>query len=153
MANKNLVSLKDRTTKEQRKIATMGGKKSGEVRRKKRDLRQMLEMVLERKLPERYKKALSHHYSEKELKTLNLMQAMVTGIIDKAIVARDVSAFREVFDRLEGKPLQRVETNDSEGNPDTNIFIGSDLIREKMKGIVDVTPSNDKPKNKIEDII
>ena len=44
MANeKNLVSLKDRTTAEQREIARMGGKKSGEVRRAKKTFRQLME--------------------------------------------------------------------------------------------------------------
>lgn len=44
MANeKNLVSLKDRTTTEQREIARMGGKKSGEVRRAKKTFRELIE--------------------------------------------------------------------------------------------------------------
>lgn len=50
MAGKdNLVSLADRTTEEQRKIATMGGIASGEARRAKRTMRDILEEFLETK--------------------------------------------------------------------------------------------------------
>lgn len=44
MAGKdNLVSLKDRTTAEQREIARKGGIKSGEVRRAKKTFRELME--------------------------------------------------------------------------------------------------------------
>lgn len=44
MANeKNLVNLKNRTKDEQREIARMGGKKSGEVRRAKKTFRELME--------------------------------------------------------------------------------------------------------------
>ena len=44
MANEqNLVNLKDRTKTEQREIARMGGKKSGEVRRAKKTFRELME--------------------------------------------------------------------------------------------------------------
>ena len=47
MAGKeNLVSLADRTTDEQREIAKKGGKKSGEVRRQKRTLKEQMETLL-----------------------------------------------------------------------------------------------------------
>lgn len=47
MANtENLVSLGDRTMEEQRKIATMGGKASGEARRKKASIRNSLINIL-----------------------------------------------------------------------------------------------------------
>ena len=44
MANEqNLINLKDRTKAEQREIARMGGKKSGEVRRAKKTFRELME--------------------------------------------------------------------------------------------------------------
>ena len=42
----NLVSLGDRTTEEQRKIAIMGGKASGEARRKKKHMREIAQNLL-----------------------------------------------------------------------------------------------------------
>ena len=47
MANdENLIPMNRRTKKEQREIASKGGKASGEARRKKRDMRQAAEMLL-----------------------------------------------------------------------------------------------------------
>lgn len=43
----NLISLADRTTEEQRKIAIAGGKASGEARRLKKSMREMLKECLE----------------------------------------------------------------------------------------------------------
>lgn len=52
MANKqNLISLADRTTEEQRAIATKGGKASGEARRAKKTIAQALREVLAEELP------------------------------------------------------------------------------------------------------
>lgn len=48
MANQdNLVSFSERTTSEQRKIASLGGKASGEARRKKRNLKESMSLALE----------------------------------------------------------------------------------------------------------
>ncbi len=42
----NLISLKDRTEKERKEIASKGGKKSGEIRREKVELKKRLEIML-----------------------------------------------------------------------------------------------------------
>lgn len=44
----NLIPQSERTKEEQREIARQGGIASGEARRRKRDLRQALEMLLEK---------------------------------------------------------------------------------------------------------
>ena len=47
MANeKNLIPFNKRTESERRKIAKQGGKKSGEVRREKKTMRETIEMLL-----------------------------------------------------------------------------------------------------------
>lgn len=43
---KNLIPLNQRTKEEQKEIATMGGKASGEARKEKATMRKMLEMCL-----------------------------------------------------------------------------------------------------------
>lgn len=43
----NLVSLRNRTTEEQRKIAKKGGKASGEARRQKKTMREWLEIAMQ----------------------------------------------------------------------------------------------------------
>ena len=44
--NNNLIPLNERTKEEQTKITTMGGKASGKARRRKRDLKELLELAL-----------------------------------------------------------------------------------------------------------
>ena len=43
----NLISLADRTTEEQREIGRKGGKASGEARRRKRDMRELMKLMLD----------------------------------------------------------------------------------------------------------
>ena len=43
----NLISLADRATEEQREIAKKGGKASGAARRRKRDMRELMKLMLE----------------------------------------------------------------------------------------------------------
>lgn len=47
MNDHNLIPFDKRTKSEQREIASCGGKKSGEVRRKKRDMKKTMEMLLQ----------------------------------------------------------------------------------------------------------
>ena len=47
MNENNLIPFNKRTESEQREIAAEGGKKSGEARRKKRDMKKTMEMLLE----------------------------------------------------------------------------------------------------------
>ena len=47
----NLISLADRSTEEQREIARAGGKASGKARREKADLRKMMAVALDEKIP------------------------------------------------------------------------------------------------------
>lgn len=44
---KNLIPLSERTKSEQREIASKGGKKSGEVRRRKKSMKQVMDMLLQ----------------------------------------------------------------------------------------------------------
>ena len=46
MAQKDLIPLNQRTKEEQKKIASMGGKKSGEVRREQKTYREMAKAML-----------------------------------------------------------------------------------------------------------
>lgn len=67
----NLIPFNERTEEEQRNIATMGGKASGEARRKKRDMKQMLEMCLEMN----NKEGISY----RQLATMGLIKGAIKG--------------------------------------------------------------------------
>ena len=86
----NLVSLADRTTDEQRKIARMGGVASGKARREKRDLKQALSVLLDENVT---------------IDGVDLVgvDALALAVFKKAIRG-DVRAFAEIRDSLYGKP-------------------------------------------------
>lgn len=67
----NLVSLAERTTEEKREIAIKGGIASGEARRNKRMMRDMLEMCLQM----RNNKGLTYH----QLATMGLIKGAMKG--------------------------------------------------------------------------
>jgi hypothetical protein len=74
MANKgqeNLIPMNERTKEEQKRIATMGGIRSGEVRKEKAIMKATLEMLLE----ERSKSGKTY----KELATLGLIKGAIKG--------------------------------------------------------------------------
>ena len=74
MANEqNLIPMTERTEKEQRAIATMGGKASGKARKEKATMRKTLEMMLE----EIGDKDTGLTY--KQLATLGLIKGAVLG--------------------------------------------------------------------------
>jgi hypothetical protein len=102
----NLVSLKDRTTEKQREIASKGGKRSGEVKREKKLMREL------------YAEFLSKKYEvtiDKKKVTLSgsdLCLEMLPKIVQKAD-ASSVSFFKEL-DRVQMEDLERNRVTDNE---------------------------------------
>ena len=93
MANtENLVSLADRTTEEQRAIASAGGKASGEARRKRKTLKEELLLML----------------SEGETQ-----QSVTLALIKKAM-SGDTKAFEVIRDTIGEKPVDKVMIADVE---------------------------------------
>ena len=93
MAGKeNLVSLADRTTEEQRAIASAGGKASGEARRKRKTLKEELLLLL----------------SEGETQ-----QSVTLALIEKAM-SGDTKAFEVIRDTFGEKPIDKVMIADVE---------------------------------------
>lgn len=93
MANtENLVSLAERTTEEQRAIASAGGKASGEARRKRKTLKEELLLML----------------SEGETQ-----QSVTIALIEKAMRG-DTKAFEVIRDTIGEKPVDKVMIADVE---------------------------------------
>jgi len=84
-----------RTTEEQRKIARQGGKASAEARRKKRDLRLALELLLEKEM----KSANGETVTGTEALTARLFKEAMSG---------NVRAFEVVRDTVGQKPVEKV---------------------------------------------
>lgn len=99
MANEqNLIPFNKRTESEQREYASRGGKKSGEVRRQKKKMKETINMLLSLNLPDSEgKEQLKQMGIEDEdlnVQTAILMQQVkkaMAGNLDSAKFVRDVS--------------------------------------------------------------
>ena len=88
----NLVSLADRTTEEQRAIASAGGKASGEARRKRKTLKEELLLMLA---------------------DGDTQQSVTLALIEKAM-GGDTKAFEVIRDTIGEKPVDKVMIADVE---------------------------------------
>jgi len=91
----NLVPQSERTKEEQREVARQGGIASGEARRRKRDLRQALEMLLEKE------------YKDKAGKTITGTEAITAKLFEQAMKG-NIKAFETLRDTVGQKPVEKV---------------------------------------------
>jgi hypothetical protein len=97
MANEqNLKPFDQLTEKEQREIRSKGGKKSGEVRRARKTLREELIALL------------SEDIQDKNGNTVNTQIAMSSSLIKQALKG-NTKAFELVRDTIGEKPVDKVE--------------------------------------------
>lgn len=95
MGTDNLVSLSERTTEEQRRIASLGGVASGQARRERRQIRDALEA------------ALDGTYTVDGIEASGLVHACI-ALVRKAMQG-DPKAFQVIRDSIGEKPAERVE--------------------------------------------
>lgn len=93
MAKEDLKPFNTLTEEEQKKLASKGGKKSVEVRREKRLLREELELLL-----------------EMMDKNNNTIQEKICFALIKKASQGDTKAFEIVRDTIGQKPVERIET-------------------------------------------
>ena len=97
--NENLKPV--RTKSEARKRGANGGKKSGEVRRQKKTMKEMLDYLLQQDI------------TNKQGETKNTLEVMMTAQIKEAIKG-NTKAARFVRDTIGEMPTQKVELDSSE---------------------------------------
>lgn len=115
----NLIPMNERTEEERRDIGRKAGKASGEARRKKKKLRQLIEAFGELPAPEKVRRVMTElGVSENEMRTNNM--AIVVGLFQKAIKG-DVFAFNAIRDIRGEKPVDETKLT---GSMDSHIEIG-----------------------------
>lgn len=107
------------TQEEQKK----GGKASGEARRRKRDLRQALEALLEKDFPQRDKEG-------NVIGTVSGAEAVTTKLFEKAMKG-DVKAFGMLRDTVGQAPVQKVMVAE----------VDQDVIDEVERAVLEDDPS------------
>ena len=105
--NDNLIPFNELTEEEQRKMASEGGKASGKARRKKKLIKEQLELLLS--LP------LKDENAKRKLKQIGIdadnldnQMAMIISIWNKALKG-DIQAFNSIRDSVGEKPSDVVE--------------------------------------------
>lgn len=105
--NDNLIPQSERTKEEQREIAIKGGIASGEARRKKKLIKEQLELLLSLPLKdENAKRKLEQIGINAD--NLDNQMTMVISMWNKAIKG-DVQAFNSIRDTLGQKPVEQYE--------------------------------------------
>ena len=106
MANESNLEGKgfhERTVEEQREIARQGGKASGEARRKKRDLRLALEMLLEK------------DFTDKNGNAVTGTEAITAKLFEQAMKG-NIKAFETIRSTVGQDPVQKVMVAEVEQN-------------------------------------
>lgn len=94
MNNENLINIANRSTEEQRKIQSMGGKASGEARRRKKTLSEMATAIMQTDLqPNQRKQIKAMGLNPDEF---NQWTACIFGLLSKASKDGDVKAVEKL---------------------------------------------------------
>lgn len=132
----NLIPMNERTEEERRDIGRKAGKASGEARRKKKKLRQLVEAFGELSAPEKVRKVLKELGVSKNEMCTNDM-AIVVGLFQKAIKG-DVFAFNAIRDIRGEKPVDETKLTGSMDNHIEIGFIETDINPVSDESEVDV---------------
>lgn len=125
----NLIPFNELSEEEQRKIRSMGGKKSVEVRRKKKAMREQAEMLLSLPLKSPELKARMRKMGI-DTDNLDNQMTMLVAIWHKAAKG-DISAASFLRDLTGEKPAEKVEMSGEINNPFKDL--STDELRELIK--------------------
>lgn len=122
--DKNLIPLSCRTSEEQRAITVKGGKKSGEVRQSKKEMRTFVEAMTSADASKLVPTKIVEFCASQNV-TCTVENAMHAAMCLKAVSKGDAMAYNAALNRLMGTPAQKVTLD---GNF-TNIVDPSKLKR------------------------
>jgi hypothetical protein len=125
MNEQNLIPQSERTKSEQREIAKMGGIRSGEVRRERKLISQVLKDMI---LGGKTKTTIKNPDTGEEKEITITPELLNLGVIKKAIKG-NTRAYELVMAYLEGKP---VETVKEQIDQTVNIVVKDEKQREKL---------------------
>jgi hypothetical protein len=111
MAQKDLIPMNKRTKEKQKEIAKMGGIKSGEVRKRKKELKERFKLGLEifTELKARDLKLNGNEEAAKIVKEIGLETFTFLDILqdEKNSPQIKLQAINDILDRVEGKATQK----------------------------------------------
>lgn len=133
---KNLISFKDRTEDEQRELARMGGKRSGEVRRAKKTMRDTLQMLLDLKVAD---PKIAENLNKKNVKKSEQTNqtAIMMKLVEDTLKKGSLEQIDKILEILGQKSLtQEINVSvDSQTKQNTNAFLSA--VKERPNGFDD----------------
>ena len=114
MAQKDLIPMNQRTKEEQKKIASMGGKKSGQVRREQKTYREMAKAMLSATIKD---KSLLD-----ELKAYGIDETDVKAYTLLGMIKASGNGSHNAFDRLMALIGEEAQTTTSEQEKQANLL-------------------------------
>lgn len=122
MAKKDLIPFNQRTEEEQKKIASMGGKKSGEVRREQKTYREMAKAMLSAKITDEniLNELQAYGLSETDVKAYTLL----------GMIKASGNGSHNAFDRLMMLLGEETQATTSEQEKQANLL---KAIQEAVK--------------------
>lgn len=121
---------KDITAETAREFGRLGGVASAAQNKKKRELKEILEQMLNTKPTEEQMEVLKKRYPEINIDNLSKHYAIIASLISKAM-AGDISAFLALRDTLGQKPVDKIETTNINAEVDFNKI---KELRAKLNG-------------------
>ena len=130
----NLIPMSERSKEEVREIARRGGIKSGETRRRKKTMKENLELLLTMSVGKGEKADIENGENIKDYAKENVTveQAILIAQIQKALKG-DAQAFEMIRDLIGEKPVDKKEVSASVQHD--NPFEG--LTTEELKKLID----------------
>lgn len=118
MNEQNLQPIqKGQLSKEEAKArGSVGGKKSGEVRRQRKQFKESLEMLLQMRVPEKTANNLKKLLPKLKDKDLNCQNAILVSLM-KAAMNGNVKAVELIRDTIGEKPINISQITGADGSP------------------------------------
>lgn len=137
---KNLIPMNQRTEKEQRKIAKMGGQASGAARRRKRDMKNAARMILSLPADEQVSSLLSQLGIPEEDQT---MQVAILAAMAMKARSGDVRASEFLRDTAGENPRQKLEEKRFAAEQSANAG-GTDIVKDWIDSIPDAPAAGEE---------
>lgn len=129
----NLIPFNKMTVERQREIASLGGKRSQEVRKQKKTMRETLQMIMDLKVSNPHYQEVMKDYKIKSKDQTN-QTALMMNLYERALNSKTLDELNEILEILGQKPTtQDVSVSvDTQTRETTNAFLTS--VKERPNG-------------------
>ena len=148
MPRGNKQTLKVYTSEEARFYGSMGGKASGEAKRRKKSLKELTQALLEMKLHELVARKAKQLFPDVEPEDLTNGMALAMSMLNKAVVDGDVKAAQFVRDTAGEVPEQIINGNLGQSTVFVNETEQNKIIKHIQEVVNDGQPKTKKATKK-----